>query len=124
MGTGHDIPTALLLRRYERWDTGRLIRRARAWGQIHDTRIVDHERLAPIIKYMSPGISTRPPTEHSQFIRARIILVDPAIEIAHDPMLGFYLSVEKDAFLEVNPPARTAPPSADRVVVVLNSESC
>ena len=41
-----------------------------------------------------------------------------------DPMLGFDLSVEKDAFLEVNPPAWTTPPGADRVVVVLNSESC
>ena len=38
-------------------------------------------------------------------------------------MLRLHLAVQEDAFLEIKPAARAAPPSADRVMVVLNSKT-
>ena len=72
---------------------------------------------------MTPRISTSAFAEHPQFLRARVELVDSPIEIAHYAMLGLHLSVKEDAFLKIDPPARTSAPSADRVMIVFDSKT-
>ena len=72
---------------------------------------------------MTPRISTSAFAEHPQFLRARVELVDPTIEIAHYTVLSFHLRVEENSFLKVDPAARAATPRADRVMIIFDPKT-
>ncbi len=56
-------------------------------------------------------------------MRARVELIDAAVEIPDDSVLRFDLGMQEDPFLEIDPSAGATTPRADRVVAVFDAES-
>ena len=123
VSASRQIAAALFLRTDERFDPNRFSAVPRRRREIHDAGVVHHEGLSPAIEDMSPGIAASPAAEHPQLERARIELINSAVEIPHDAVLRFDLRVQEDSFLKVDPATRATTPGADGMVTVLNTET-
>ena len=123
VSAGREVSPALLVGADQGRNGGGMTAVSRGGREIHDAGIVDHEGLAPAIEDVAPRVAAGAGAEESQFLGAGIVLVDAAVEITNETVLGFDLGMEEDAFLEVDPTAGTTTPGADRVVAVFNAEA-
>ena len=55
--------------------------------------------------------------------RVRVVLIDPAVVVAHHPVGRFHLRMQEDAFLKIDPTSRSPSPGPDRMVAVFDAKT-
>ncbi len=123
MGSGGEVSSALLLSAQEVIEPDPLATVPCCRREVVHARIVHEEGLSPFGEDVPPGIANSHACENPQVTGARVVLIDPAVVVAHHPVGRFHLRMQEDAFLKIDPTSRSPSPGTDRMVAVFDAKT-